>query len=113
MIHYMTSNGLGNAWVGNELRLVLSRGIPVRLHALYRPPSTFFDSADMTRLAEGARYLYPLAWGSFAYSAATAPLRHRSRFASAFANALFGERESTAVRAKSLFHLFVAAHWVR
>ena len=29
MIHYMTSNGLGNAWVGNELRVVLKEGIPV------------------------------------------------------------------------------------
>ena len=37
MIHYMTTRGVGDAWVGNELRIVAKAGIPVQLHALKRP----------------------------------------------------------------------------
>ena len=36
MIHYMTSNGLGNAWVGNELRAELKERIKLAVHALNR-----------------------------------------------------------------------------
>lgn len=113
MIHYMTSNGLGNAWVGNELRVVVSEGIPVRLHALYRPQSTFFESEDMARVGREARYLYPLPPIGFALSVLLAPLLFGRRFFAALWNALTGPRESFAIRLKTLFHLFVACHFAR
>ncbi len=111
MIHYMTSNGMGNAWVGNELRVVLSHGIPVVLHALNKPPSTFFESEDMRRLERETRYLYPLPPLGFALSVLLAPLRFRGRFVGALWNVLSGERESLNVRARSLLHLLVACHF--
>jgi colanic acid/amylovoran biosynthesis glycosyltransferase len=111
VIHYMTSNGLGNAWVGNELRVMSSESIPIKLHALHAPPSTFFASEDIARLGREARYLYPLRPLPFARSVVSAPLRFRSRFVEALWNALTGPRESMEVRAKSLLHLLVACHF--
>ncbi len=32
-IHYMTTIGVGDAWVGNELRVVSRAGVPFVLHA--------------------------------------------------------------------------------
>lgn len=111
MIHYMTSNGLGNAWVGNELRVMLSHGIPVKLHALNKPPSTFFESEDMDRLGREAGYLYPLSPVPFAVSVILAPLRFGFRFWSALWNVLTGPRESLTIRGKSFLHLLVACHF--
>ncbi len=111
MIHYMTSNGLGNAWVGNELRVVMQAGIPFRLHSLVKPPSTFFVSPDMQRLGEETNFLYPLDRLGFVWSAVTAPARFRGRFFGAAWNALTGPRESVHIRAKSIWHLLVACHW--
>lgn len=109
----MTSNGLGNSWVGNELRVVVSQGIPVRLHALYRPQSTFFESADMERVGREAQYLYPLPPVGFAISLLAAPFLFRGRFFAAFWNALTGPRESFTIRIKTLWHLLVACHFAR
>ena len=50
MIHYMTSNGIGNAWVGNELRILKRERIPFRLHSLHQAQSTFFQAADIDEL---------------------------------------------------------------
>jgi colanic acid/amylovoran biosynthesis glycosyltransferase len=109
----MTSNGLGNAWVGNELGVVLPHGIQVRLHALYRPESTFFESEAMERLGHDAFYLYPLPTAGMVASVLSAPVRFRSRFAGALWNALTGPRENATVRAKTLWHLLVACHWAK
>lgn len=107
----MTSNGLGNAWVGNELRVMLAHGIKVQLHALNEPGKTFFESEDMTRLGREARYLYPLPPVPFALSVLLAPLRFRGRFFGALLNVATGPRESLLIRAKSLLHLLVACHF--
>ncbi len=111
MIHYMTSNGLGNSWVGNELRVMLSKGIPVRLHALNEPPSTFFESEDMQRLGREARYLYPLPPAAFALSVLRAPWRYRGRYLNALWNVFTGPRESLVIRGKSFWHLLVACYF--
>lgn len=111
MIHYMTSNGLGNAWVGNELRVMLAEGIKVKLHALNKPNNTFFESEDMMQLGREAQYLYPLSPLPFALSVLLAPLRFRSRFFSALFNVATGPRESASIRAKSLLHLLVACRF--
>lgn len=110
MIHYMTTNGVGNAWVGNELRVCLREGIPVVLHALWRPEQTFFSSEDVARMDRETRVLYPLPLRS-ALSFLLAPLRFRGRFFAALWNALTGRRESLRVRAVGLLHLFAACHW--
>ena len=59
MIHYMTTQGVGDAWVGNELRVVTKAGIPVRLHALNRPQSTYF-TALIEALNRATNVIYPL-----------------------------------------------------
>jgi len=107
----MTSNGLGNSWVGNELRIMLGKGLPIKLHALNKPTSTFFESEDMARLGREARYLYPLPPVAFALSVLSAPFRFRGRFAGALWNAATGPRESFAIRAKSFLHLLVACQF--
>jgi colanic acid/amylovoran biosynthesis glycosyltransferase len=111
MIHYMTTNGVGNAWVGNELRVVGRAGIRFVLHSLIRPPTTFFSSEDVMAMDRDTHVLYPLPRVATARSFALAPLRFRRRFAEALWNALTGRRESVRNRAVGLFHLMVACHW--
>ena len=60
MIHYMTTQGVGDAWVGNELRIVGKAGIPVTLHGLNRPAATYFTAEDIAALERGTHYIYPL-----------------------------------------------------
>ena len=52
MIHYMTTQGVGDAWIGNELRIVRKAGLPFALHALNRPRATFFSSPDIAALEQ-------------------------------------------------------------
>ena len=67
MIHYITSTGVGNAWVGNELMALADRGIAFRLHSLHRPATTFFKSDRVKQIAEQTNYIYPLSpWHVFA-----------------------------------------------
>lgn len=113
MIHYMTTNGLGTAWVGNELRILMRENVPFRLHALFRAPITFFESDDIHELVKTTNYLYRLNAISFLGSILAAPFRFRGRFLSALWNALTGPRESLMVRAKGCWHLLVACHWAR
>jgi len=109
----MTSNGLGNAWVGNELGVVTQAGIQVRLHALYRPGATFFESADMERIGREARYLYPLPPVGFLVSLLLAPFLFGTRYFAALWNTLTGPRESLSIRLKTAWHFLVAAHFAR
>ena len=44
MIHYVTQNGIGNAWVANELSRVEAAGLPVALHAMRAPDKLLHDS---------------------------------------------------------------------
>lgn len=111
MIHYMTTIGVGDAWVGNELRRVAARGIPVRLHALRRAPVTYFAADDIAEMARETRALYPLPPLGLLGDVLAAPLRFRARFLGALWNALAGRRESVRVRLAGLWHLAVACHW--
>ena len=63
MIHYMTIQGVGDAWVGNELRVVRGANIPIVLHALRRPQKTSFTSQDIAALDRQTRAIYPLSKG--------------------------------------------------
>lgn len=111
MIHYMTTQGVGDAWVGNELRIVTGAGIPVRLHALNRPAATYFKSADIEALNRDTDFIYPLSPLRALAAALAAPFRFKGRAVSAFWNALTGERESAKVRLTGLWHYAVACHW--
>jgi colanic acid/amylovoran biosynthesis glycosyltransferase len=110
-IHYMTTIGVGDAWVGNELRVVSRAGIPFVLHALMRPAQTYFSSDDIAAIARDTRVIYPLSKPAAAAAVLAAPFRFGGRFFGALWNALTGERESLRIRAVGMWHLAVACHW--
>ena len=111
MIHYMTTQGVGDAWVGNELRIVAKAGIPVQLHALKRPQNTYFTAADIEALNRATRYLYPVSVRTVLLALLAAPFRFGGRAFAALGNALFGPRESLKVRIVGIWHFAVACHW--
>lgn len=111
MIHYMTTKGVGDAWVGNELRVVDGAGIPFRLHALNRPDQTYFSSQDIAGYDRATRALYPVSALTVLGATLAAPARFGGRFFAALGNALFGERESMRNRIVGLWHLGLACHW--
>ena len=111
MIHYMTTQGVGDAWVGNELRIVKKAGVPVRLHALNRPKATFFTSPDVEEMNRETQFLYPLSFITALCAVLAAPFRFGPRSFGALANALFGRRESFKIRLTGLWHFAVACHW--
>lgn len=113
MIHYMTTNGIGNAWVGNELRVLQREGIPFRLHSLMRPESSYFLAPEIRDLARATRHVYPVPPLRIVVSLAAAPLLFGGRFWSALGNALLGKRESLWLRVKGFWHFVVACDWAR
>ena len=113
MIHYITTNGLGNAWVGNELRVMGRAGVPFVLHSMRSPGTTFFKSEWARRLDGETCVIYPVPPLGLAVSALIAPFLFRGRFFAALGNALFGKRESMRARFAALWHFFVACRWAR
>lgn len=112
MIHYMTADGLGAPWVGNELRIVGEGNIPYVLHTMRKPSKTNFGSAWAQQIAGGMRApLYPLPVVELVLAVLAGPFVFGSRFFSAFLNALFGEREMLRSRVACLSHFFVACMW--
>lgn len=111
MIHYMTIQGVGDAWVGNELRGIVKAGLPFRLHALKAPKSTFFTSDDIAQMERETTYIYPLSKGAALAATLAGPFRFGRRFFAALGNAFFGERESMRNRAVGVWHFMVACHW--
>ena len=113
MIHYITTQGVSDAWVANELRVVHEHGIPFKLHAMRLGPVPYFESEWVTRINESTNVLYPLPLSGLLASILFAPVMFSGRFVSALGNALFGERESLRGRVAALAHLLVACHWAR
>lgn len=111
MIHYMTTQGVGDAWVGNELRVVKKAGIPVDLHALMRPERTYFSAPDITAMAEATHVLYPLSKRAALGALLAGPARFGTRFWGALKDACLGPRESLRNRFVGLWHFAVACHW--
>jgi len=109
----MTSNGVGNAWVANELRVLAREGVPFELHSLHPSGATFFESSDVADLERATTTLYPLRPIAIAVSVLIAPVAFGRQFFEALWNALTGPRESLWVRLKCLGHLLVACHWAR
>lgn len=113
MIHYVTTNGIGNAWVANELSRIEAAGVPFVLHALRKPESLFHGSEWAARLNARTRPIYPLPPLRFVSSLLLAPLLFHRRFMAALANALFGRREHARARWMGLLHFAVACHVAR
>jgi colanic acid/amylovoran biosynthesis glycosyltransferase len=111
MIHYVTTNGVGDAWVANELHAVARAGIPVTLHAMRPPHQRFFDADWAAALDRRTRRIYPVPPLALAADVALAPWRFGRRFWAALGNALFGQRESFRVRLACLAHFAVACRW--
>lgn len=111
MIHYMTTIGVGDAWVGNELRVVARNDVPFKLHALTKPEKTYFSSPDIAAMNDATNALYPISTGRALAALFAAPGRFGDRFWGAFWNALTGPRESFRIRAVGVWHLAVACHW--
>ena len=113
MIHYITTNGIGNAWVEAELEVLERHHVPFVLHTLRLPTRHFFGSAKAVSINANTRPIYPLSALSFLASSFIAPILFGDRFFAALGNALFGSRENVRARVVGLIHLFVAAHWAR
>ena len=111
MIHYMTADGIGSPWVGNELGRVQAAGIPFKLHALRAPEKVAHEAEWAQRINRETNSIYPLPPLRFAASLVRAPLAFGGRYFAALGNALFGRRETPRARIAALFHFFVAAHW--
>ncbi len=109
----MTTNGIGNAWVANELHQLGKAGIPFRLHTMRSPGVTFHASQWADQLDRQTHVLYPVSKFKVAASVLAAPFLFGKRFFSAAANAVFGKRESLRVRLAGIAHLMVACHWAR
>jgi len=113
MIHYVTQNGIGNAWVANELSRVEAAGVPVVLHSMRSPDKLLHDSAWALRLNQATRVMYPLPPVGLLLSLFMAPWLFGGRFFAALWNALTGQREHLRARIAGLAHLAVACHWAR
>ncbi|QDU89352.1 GDP-mannose-dependent alpha-(1-6)-phosphatidylinositol monomannoside mannosyltransferase [Pirellulimonas nuda] len=113
MIHYITTDGVGNATVANELRQLDRAGIPYRLHAMRRPGRLFHTSDWANEISRQTHYLYPLPLLPVIWSAVLAPFIFGTRCFAAGWNALTGERESLRGRLAGIAHFLVACHWAR
>ena len=60
MIHYVSSNGVGQPWVANELSVMSANGIPFRLHAMRAPTEVHFKSEAVAAMARASNVLYPV-----------------------------------------------------
>lgn len=113
MIHYFTSNGVGNAWVANELDGISAAKIPFVLHAMRKPERLMHDSDWAIRINDDTRELYPLPPLPLLASLLTGPILFGRRFFSALLNALFGQREHLRARVAGIAHFAAACHWAR
>lgn len=113
MIHYITSNGIGNAWVANELSRVEAAGIPFVLHAMRSPEKLLHGSEWAVGMNRRTKVIYPLPMGGALLSVVKALFLFRGRFFPALVNALFGPRENLRARVAGIVHFFVACHWAR
>lgn len=113
MIHYFTSNGIGNAWVANELSVVRKAQIPFVLNALRKAESSFHRAAWAQKLNDETIEIYPLPLIGTLVSILAAPFLFRQRFFAGLGNALVGRRENSRSRLVCFMHFWVACHWAR
>lgn len=111
MIHYITTNGIGNAWVAAEVQRIQDQGVPCVIHSMRAPHQNFYGSDWAERINKETRLIYPINPFVLLWAVLLAPIRFRGRFFSALTNALFASRESLRARVSCLFHLGVACLW--
>lgn len=111
MIHYITSNGVGNAWVGNELMQLSKQGIPFVLHSLHKPDARYFKSQAVADINQQTEFIYPLSFLETVGAICIGPFIFGRYFWFALINACFGRKESFEVRLKSIWHFVVACVW--
>ena len=103
MIHYITSNGVGNAWVGNELSQLSQRNIPFVLHSLHGPQQTYFKSPAVNEINQKTKFIYPISPVKLMAAVCSGPFVFGQHFWFALLNSFFGRKESFSVRLKSHF----------
>ncbi|MCO6045346.1 glycosyltransferase [Aeoliella sp. ICT_H6.2] len=113
MIHYITTDGVGNATVANELQQLGKQKVPFVLHAMRRPRSLFHAAHAVSELRDRTHYLYPLPPLKSLLSFVLGPVLFGRKFFQVGWNALTGRRENLRGRVASLAHFFVACHWAR
>jgi len=113
VIHYMTTNGIGNSWVANELHQLTRHRIPFKLHAMRSPGEHFHASQWALNMDKSTNVIYPVNVLALLVSLIIAPLRFGSCFWGALFNAMFSKRESMRVRLAGLYHFAVACYWAR
>lgn len=113
MIHYITSNGVGNAWVGNELMALSKQNIPFLLHSLHGAQQTYFKSPVVNEINDKTKFIYPISPVQLIAAVLAGPFNFGSHFWPAFLNSVFGRKESFTVRLKSILHFAVACVWAK
>lgn len=114
MIHYISTNGIGNAWVAAELQILQQQyGIPTKLHSMRPPHQNFFGSEWAEKMNQETQLLYPINLTSVMVSSLLGPFLFGGVFFSTLANALFGSKETLRVRVAGIAHFFVALDWAR
>lgn len=113
MIHYITSNGVGNAWVGNELSQLSQRNIPFVLHSLHGPQQTYFKSPAVNEINQKTKFIYPISPVKLMAAVCSGPFVFGQHFWFALLNSFFGRKESFSVRLKSILHFAVACVWAK
>lgn len=108
---YITADGLGSPWNGNELRRLELSDIPFQHYALRRPKRISHEADWAKALNIDTRPIYPLPLVEFLLDSVAAPLIFWRHYFYALGNALFGKRENLRTRIAALAHFFVAAHW--
>lgn len=113
MIHYISIDGIGSAWVAIELNALQQRGIPFELHALRTPLNDLFSAQWALYLNQRTHRLYPISSLRIAGSVLAAPFLFGTKFFSAAFNTLTGHRESLRARAAAFAHFLIACDWAR
>jgi glycosyltransferase involved in cell wall biosynthesis len=113
MIHYISSDGIGQPWVGNELRVVQAAGVPVVLHAMRPPAQVHFEAPWAQKLSRETRAIYPMSPLELVLSILLAPILFRGRWLAALVNTITGPRENLRARLGCASHFLVACLWAR
>ncbi len=110
-IVYITTNGIAQPWVGNELRVVGEKGVPYEIHSMRPAGPIHFKSEWAERIDRNTKILYPLPVIETAAAVLLGPFRFGRGYFRALRSALFGKREHLRARAACLFHFVAACVW--
>lgn len=113
MIHYITTNGIGNPWAATEFRIVTKAGINAVFHAMRKPDQIYFKSPEIQKINQETKMIYPVPIAILILSLIKAPLLYKRRFVEVIWNGLTGPRESLTIRLKALWHIVVACYWAQ